>query len=92
MAARRARLPEVDLEFLGRQVALVLENQRQTNTRLTVIEADLDSVKTALAETATRDLILRVLRSFEGQVEIAELRTQLLRETLEARLDALEKA
>ena len=92
-------MPEVDLEFLGRQVALVLENQRQTNTRLTVIEADLDSVKAALAETATRDLILRVLRSFEGQVEIAELRTQLLRETLEARLrtaearlDVLEKA
>ncbi len=106
MAARRARLPEVDLEFLGRQVALVLENQRQTNTRLTAIEAvmsaledDMATVKGALAETATRDLILRVLRSFEGQVEIAELRTQLLRETLEARLrtaearlDVLEKA
>lgn len=90
-AAWRARLSEVDLEFLGRQVALVLENQRQMSARLTAIEE-------RLAETATRDLILRVLRSFEGQVEIAELRTQLLRETLEARikatetrLDALEK-
>ena len=98
-------MPEVDLEFLGRQVALVLDGQRQTNTRLTAIEADIGTlksdmatVKAALAETATRELILRVLRSFEGQVEIAELRTQLLRETLEARikaaetrLDALEK-
>ncbi|MFZ1426130.1 MAG: hypothetical protein WAS21_05105 [Geminicoccaceae bacterium] len=98
-------MPEVDLEFLGRQVALVLESQRQTNTRLAAIEAnmsalqdDMAAVKAALAETATRDLILRVLRSFEGQVELAELRTQLLRETLEApikatetRLDALEK-
>ncbi len=93
MAARRARLPEVDLEFLGRQVALVLESQRETESR------PWPSVKATLAETATRDLILRVLRSFEGQVEIAELRTQLLRETLEARLrtaearlDVLEKA
>ena len=92
MAARRARLPEVDLEFLGRQIALVLEGQRE-------LKADMATVKTALAESATRDLILRVLRSFEGQVEIAELRTQLLRETLEARLrtaearlDVLEKA
>lgn len=97
MAARRARLPEVDLEFLGRQVTLVLKSQRQTNTRLTAIEADMSAlqddmaaVKTALAETATRDLILRVLRSFEGQVEVAELRTQLLRETLEARIKAAE--
>lgn len=91
-------MAEIDLEFLGRQVALVLEGQRQTNSRLAAIEADMAAVKGALAETATRDLILRVLRSFEGQVEIAELRTQLLRETLEARikatetrLDALEK-
>ena len=92
-------MAEIDLEFLGRQLALVLESQRQTSTRLTAIEADMVAVKAALAETATRDLILRVLRSFEGQVETAELRIQLLRETLEARirttearLDALEKA
>lgn len=83
-------MPEVDLEFLGRQVALVLEGQRQTNARLTAIEADMAAVKAALAETATRDLILRVLRSFEGQVEVAELRTQLLRETPEARIKAAE--
>ena len=51
--------------------------------RLTAIEG-------RLAETATRDLLLRVPRSFEGQVEIAELRTQLLRETLEARIKAAE--
>ena len=57
------------------------------------------AVKAALAETATRDLMLRMLRSFEGQVEIAGIRTEILRETLEARiraaetrLDALEKA
>ena len=57
------------------------------------------AIKSALAETATRDLMLRVLRSFEGQVEVAGIRTELLRETLEsrikaaeARLEALEKA
>ncbi|MGD9510458.1 MAG: hypothetical protein AB7I59_19615 [Geminicoccaceae bacterium] len=90
-------MPEVDLEFLGRQVALVLEGQRQTNTRLAVIEADVGTLKVdmgavrdALAETATRDLLLRVLRSFEGQVELADIRTQLLRETLEARIKAAE--
>ena len=77
----------------------ILEGQRQTNTRLAAIEADMAAVKTALAETATRDLMLRMLRSFEGQVEIAGIRTEILRETLEARiraaetrLDALEKA
>jgi hypothetical protein len=85
-------LPEVDLEFLGRQLALILEGQRQMSARLTAIEG-------RLAETATRDLMLHMLRSFEGQVETAGLRTELLRETLEARikaaetrLDALEKA
>jgi hypothetical protein len=40
--------------------------------------------------TASRDLIIRVLRSLEDQVEVAELRTQLLRETLEARIRATE--
>lgn len=76
-------MPEVDLEFLGRQVALLLEGQRE-------IKADMATVKTALAEIATRDLLLRVLRSFEGQVELADIRTQLLRETLEARIRAAE--
>ena len=60
----------------------ILEGQRQTNTRLAAIEADMAAVKAALAETASRDLLLRVLRSFEGQVELADVRTQLLRETL----------
>ena len=85
-------MPEVDLEFLGRQLALILEGQRQMSARLTAIEG-------RLAEAATRDLMLRMLRSFEGQVEVAGIRTELLRETLEARiktvetrLDALEKA
>lgn len=76
-------MAEIDLEFLGRQVALVLEGQRQTNSRLA-------AVKAALAETATRDLMLRMLRSFEGQVEIAGIRTELLRETLESRIKATE--
>jgi hypothetical protein len=92
-------LPELDLEFLGRQVALLLEGQRELKADIGTLKADMGAVKATLAETATRDLLLRVLRSFEGQVEVAEIRTQLLRETLEARikatetrLDALEKA
>jgi predicted anti-sigma-YlaC factor YlaD len=76
-------LAEVDLEFLGRQVASVLDGQREMKVRLAAIEDK-------LAETATRDLLLRVLRSFEGQVEVAEIRTQLLPETLEARIKAAE--
>ena len=85
-------MAEIDLEFLGRQVASVLDGQREIKARLTAIEE-------RLAETATRDLMLRVLRSFEGQVEVAGIRTELLRETLEsrikvaeARIEALEKA
>ena len=92
-------MPEVDLEFLGRQVALVLEGQREIKADIGTLKADMAAVKAALAETATRDLMLRMLRSFEGQVEVAGIRTELLRETLEARikatearLDALEKA
>ena len=99
-------MAEIDREFPGRQVALMLEGQHQTNTRLAAIEADVGTLKTdmgevkaALVETATRDLMLRILRSFEGQVEVAGIRTELLRETLEARikatearLDTLEKA
>lgn len=76
-------MAEIDLELLGRQMALLLDGQREIKARLATIED-------RLAETATRDLILRVLRSFEGQVEIAELRTRLLRETLEARIKAAE--
>lgn len=34
--------------------------------------------------------MLRMLRSFEGQVEIAGIRTELLRETLESRIKATE--
>ena len=68
VAARRARLPEVDLEFLGRQVALVLEGQREIKADIGTLKADMVVVKAALAETATCDLMLRMLRSFEGQV------------------------
>jgi hypothetical protein len=68
-------LPEADLEFLGRQLALVLEGQRQTNTRLAAIESDMVAVKATLAETTTRDLMLRMLRSIEGQIEVAGTRT-----------------
>lgn len=76
-------MAEVNLEFLGRQLAAVLDGQREMTARLATIEEK-------LADTATRELMLRVLRSFEGQVEVAELRTQLLRETLEARIKATE--
>ena len=92
-------MAKVDLEFLGRQIALLIEGQREIKARLAAIETDMGVVKSALAETATRDLMLRVLRSFEGQVEVAGIRTELLRETLEsrikvaeARIEALEKA
>jgi hypothetical protein len=74
-------LAEIDLEFLGRQVALLLAGQREIKARLAAIEE-------RLAETATRDLMLCMLRSFEGQVEVASIRTELLRETLEARIKA----
>ena len=76
-------MAEVDLEFLGRQVALLIGGQRE-------IRADLGEIKSRLAETATRDLMLRMLRSFEGQVEVAGIRTELLRETLESRIKAAE--
>lgn len=82
-------MPEVNLEFLGRQIALVLEGQREIKADIGTLkgdvgtlQADMAAVKAALAETASRDLLLRVLRSFEGQVELADVRTQLLRETL----------
>ena len=90
-------MAEVDLEFLGRQVALLLEGQREIKADLGTLKADVGTVraevaavKSALAETATRDLMLRMLRSFEGQVEIAGIRTELLRETLESRIKATE--
>ena len=77
-------MAEVDLEFLGRQIAVLIGGQRE-------IKGELAEIRSALAETATRDLLLRVLRSFEGQVEVAGIRTQLLQETLTARLAAAER-
>lgn len=76
-------MAEIDLEFLGRQAALLLDGQREIKARLAAIED-------RLAETATRDLMLRMLRSFEGQVEVTGIRTELLRETLESRIKATE--
>jgi hypothetical protein len=77
-------LTEVDLEFLGRQLGLLIEGQRE-------IKADLADIKARLAETASRDLLLRVLQRFAGQVELAEIRTKLLQETLTSRLAAAER-
>jgi hypothetical protein len=81
----------VDLELLGRQIGLLIEGQREIRDRLATIEADVAEIKARLAETASRDLLLRVLQSFEGQVELAEIRTKLLQETLTARLAAAER-
>jgi hypothetical protein len=83
-------MPNVDLEFLGRQIAVLIEGQREIRDRLAAIEDRLAVIDDRLAETATRDLMLRVLRSFEGQVEVVGLRTELLRETLESRVKAVE--
>jgi hypothetical protein len=83
-------LAEVDLEFLGRQIGVLIEGQREIRSRLDGVDGRLAAIEDKLAETATRELMLRVLRSFEGQVEVAELRTQILRETLEARIKATE--
>ena len=80
----------IDLEFLGRQMAVLIEGQREIKARLDAIEADIAAIKAQLAETATRDLLVRVLRSFEGQVDAVEIRTQLLQEALAARLKAAE--
>jgi DNA-binding FrmR family transcriptional regulator len=84
-------LAKVDLEFLGRQIGLLIEGQREIRDRLAAIEGDVAGIKARLAETASRDLLLRVLQSFEGQVELAEIRTKLLQETLTARLAAAER-
>jgi hypothetical protein len=64
-------LAEVNLEFLGRQLAAVLDGQREMKADIGALKADMAEDKAALAETATRELMLRVLRSFEGQVEVA---------------------
>lgn len=74
-------MAEVDLEFLGRQLALLLEGQREIRTQLV-------DIRGRLAETVTRDLLVRVLRSFEGQVDGVEIRTQLLHEALAVRVKA----
>jgi hypothetical protein len=76
---------EVDLEFLGRQIGLLIEGQREIKAEIADIKADLAEIKAPLADTASRDLLLRVLQSFAGQVELAEIRTKLLQETLTAR-------
>ena len=91
-------MANVDLEFLGRQIGLLIEGQREIKAELAEIRVefadikdDVAGIKARLAETASRDLLLRVLQSFEGQVELAEIRTKLLQETLTARLAAAER-
>ncbi len=84
-------MAKVDLEFLGRQLGLLIEGQREIKAEIADIKADLAEIKARLAETASRDLLLRVLQSFAGQVELAEIRTKLLQETLTARLAAAER-
>jgi adenine/guanine phosphoribosyltransferase-like PRPP-binding protein len=83
-------MPDVDLELLGRQIAVLIDGQREIRDRLGAIEDRLAVIDDRLAETATRDLMLRMLRSFEGQVEVVGIKTELLRETLESRVKAVE--
>ena len=84
------RLAKVDPEFLARQIALLIEGQREIKAELASIRSELGEVKGQLAELATRDLLVRVLRSFEGQVDAVEIRTQLLQESLASRVKAAE--
>jgi len=55
----------------------MLDGQREMNTRLALIEGK-------LAETTIRDL--RLICSFGGQVVVASIRRELLRETLASRI------
>ena len=61
-------MTEVDLEFLGRQVAAVLDGEREIRSRLDEVDQRLAAVEDRLATTATLELLSQVLRSFEGQV------------------------
>lgn len=80
----------MDLKFMGREMAVLLEGQREIGADVGALKVDITAIKAALVETATGDLMLRMLRSFEGQVEVAGIWTELLRETLEACIEATE--
>jgi hypothetical protein len=65
-------LVEVDLEFLGRQIGMLIEGQHGIRSHLDRVDGHLTAIEDKLAATATPDLPL----GFEGQVEVAELRTR----------------
>jgi lysophospholipase L1-like esterase len=76
---------EVTLEFLGQQVALVLEGQREIKARLDKIEATLPTL-------ATKDLVTQVWNALDSKLHASELGEQLMRERLERRVAELERA
>ena len=96
---RRSVVAEVTLEFLGQQLALVIEGQREIKSRLDGIEARLDGiearlglVEATLPTLATKDLVTQVWSALDNKLHASELGEQLLRERLERRVAELERA
>jgi hypothetical protein len=99
-------MAEVTLEFVGQQLALVIEEQREIKARhgkveawLGKVEARLDSVESRLGlieatlrTLATKDLVTQVRNALDNKLHASELGEQLLRERLERRVAELERA
>lgn len=85
-------MAEVTLEFLGQQVALVLDGQREIKARLDKVEARLDKIEAMLPTLATKELVTQVWNALDSKLHASELGEQLLRERLERRVADLERA
>ncbi len=79
---RRGGLAEIDLQFLGRQLAAVLDSHREIKADIDALKSDLSDVKATLATTATRDLLLSALYGSQVSVDLAQPPLGLLREAL----------
>ena len=66
---------EIDLQFLSRQLALLLEGQREIRTRIATISDMLVDIKDTHAGTAIGDPIERLLQAFEEGTDPAEARS-----------------
>jgi hypothetical protein len=79
-------MAEVTLEFLGQQVALVLDGQREIKARLDRVEERLDKIEATLPTLATKELVTQIWNALDSKLHASELGEQLLRERLERRV------
>ena len=92
MADRRRGLAEVVLEFLERRLAKAIEGQHEIVARLAEIATTLEALRRPSPGSTARDPVERLLQAYTDGTDPAEATVDVLRELLDARVQAANRA